>query len=128
VTVKMPFSIDALTSLGCKSARNSSGTTPHRKDSGTSEKKPGAYLGAFRQPDGPNELAEFALLDGEPLLVLLGLLSSLRRDGKVSVLNVDMDLVLGETRQLESRSHLVLVGALVQVHPTPQESARAENS
>ena len=60
--------------------------------------------------------------------MLLGLLSSLGRDSKVSVLNVDGDLVLGETRQLERRGHLVLVGVLVQVHPTPQESARAESS
>ena len=77
------------------------------------ERKLAAYLSAFGRPDSPDEPAGFALLDGVPLLTLLKQLSGLPRDGKVSVLNVDVDFVLGETRQFERRSYLVLIGVFV---------------
>lgn len=84
------------------------------------ERKSVAYLGAIGQPDSPNEPAGPALLEGVAMLLLLRRLRDFARDGKVSVLNVNVDIVLGETRQLERRGHLVLVGVFVQVHPVSQ--------
>ena len=51
------------------------------------------------------------------MLLLLGRHAALPRDGKIPVLNVDLNLVLGETRQFEGRNHKVLVSVLVQIHP-----------
>jgi len=87
------------------------------------ETKSFANLGTIGQPDGPHEPAVLALLDGVPLLALLGRLGGLARNGEVSVLNVDLNVVLGEAGQLERRSHDVLVLVFVQVHPVPQELA-----
>ena len=118
----MPFSIDALISLDCKCTEEILRSKSPPKEF-RDERKLAAYLSAFGRPDSPDEPAGFTLLDGVPLLTLLKQLSGLPRDGKVSVLNVDVDFVLGETRQFERRSHQVLVGIFIQVHPIPQESA-----
>lgn len=98
--------------------RNPSDSPPVRKASVLV-----AHLGAFWQPDVPSEPAVSALLDRVSLFLLLGRRAILSRDGEVPVLNVDLDVVLGETRQFKRRSHEVLVRAFQQVHPAPQESA-----
>ena len=87
-----------------------------------------AYLGTIGQPDGPHKPAIFALLDGVSLLMLLGGLGGLARNGEVSILNVDLDVVLGETGQFERCGHKVVVFVFVQVHPIPQELATGHST
>lgn len=118
----MPFSIEALMSLDYKHTRNPARVRSHLNGL-RDGRKFAAYLGTIGQPDGPHEPAVFTLLDGVSMLLLLGRLGGLARNGEVSVLNVDLDVVLGEAGQFERRGHDVLVFVFVQVHPVPQELA-----
>lgn len=75
------------------------------------------YLGAISQVETPNEPAEPALLEGKPLLPLLGRLGCIGRNGEDPAPKLDFDVVLGETRQFDGRSHEVLVSVFVHVRP-----------
>lgn len=115
VTVKTPSSMEALMSVGCKHTENRSGPKGSR-----GEKLFVVYLGAIGQLDDSLEPPDFALLNGVSPLVLLGRVGGLASDGEVPALNVDVNAVLGEARQLERRNHVVLVLGFAQIHPAPQ--------
>lgn len=75
------------------------------------------YLNALRERERPRELAEPALADGVALLVALGGKGGLASDGQDVVLDVELDVLLREARELERGRHEVLLLVFVQVHP-----------
>lgn len=75
------------------------------------------YVCTLGKLDAPGESSDPPLTNRVPTLAFLGGLEDLPRDGEFPVAYVDVDLVLGQARNLERGCHEVLVCILMKVHP-----------
>ena len=117
--VRTPWSMFALMSSGYRHTSHISTST----SSATATTNRGAkelnatHLDTLRDGERAGELAEAALADGVAALVAVALHGALAGHGEHVVLEIDVDVLLGESGELELRRHHVPVPVLMQVHP-----------
>jgi len=112
VTVRTPFSMAALISSSCmrvniRIVRNSTKT----------------HLDITWKLERPTVLSIRPLSNSVSLFVLLRRLLGLRRYSQTTVLHLDVDILLGDTREFERSGDQVLLGVFVEVHPRLETAA-----
>lgn len=75
-----------------------------------------AYLDSLRKLYSSRELAISSLTNGITTLVVLGRDLTLCSDNQAAIVNVNIDVLLGYTWQLERGCNRVLLCILVQIH------------
>jgi len=80
-------------------------------------------LSTRRQRESPGELTIPPLAHGVSVFLVLRRGLRLARNGQAIVVNIDLNVLLPETRELEGRCDLVIFGRLVDVHVRPERSS-----